>query len=404
MKRELINKSVLLVLVLSISALFLDMIRQFLMPMFMAGIFSAMLRPTHRWLTCKVGGRHNLASILVLLGMIILVLAPLSLLIGVVVSQALSVSQSVTPWVQTFINEPTSLSTYLEKLPFYDQILPYRAVIIERAGQVVGNISTFLINSLSSVTKLTVNAVFSSVIMLYVMFYFLTMGEILLTKILYFLPLHDRDERLLLRRFTSVTKATLKGTLIIGALQGSICGIAFALAGIQGPVFWGTIMAVMSIIPAFGTAIVWGPALIILLLKGNFVGVGILGVLCGGVAGNLDNLIRPRLVGKDTEMHDLFVLFGTLGGISMFGILGIIIGPIVAALFITIWEIYGKAFEAYLPDVGPLFSHPENKEEKETFLPDPDLDSSPAPSPPSQDPPQKPKQSHQSEEAEGKKS
>jgi len=404
MKRELINKSVLLVLVLSISALFLDMIRQFLMPMFMAGIFSAMLRPTHRWLTCKVGGRHNLASILVLLGMIILVLAPLSLLIGVVVSQALSVSQSVTPWVQTFINEPTSLSTYLEKLPFYDQILPYRAVIIERAGQVVGNISTFLINSLSSVTKLTVNAVFSSVIMLYVMFYFLTMGEILLTKILYFLPLHDRDERLLLRRFTSVTKATLKGTLIIGALQGSICGIAFALAGIQGPVFWGTIMAVMSIIPAFGTAIVWGPALIILLLKGNFVGVGILGVLCGGVAGNLDNLIRPRLVGKDTEMHDLFVLFGTLGGISMFGILGIIIGPIVAALFITIWEIYGKAFEAYLPDVGPLFSHPENKEEKETFLPDPDLDSSPTSFSPSQDPPQEPKQSHQSGGLEGKKS
>nr|WP_320010604.1 AI-2E family transporter [uncultured Desulfobulbus sp.] len=368
MKRELINKSVLLVMVLSISALFLDMIHQFLMPMFMAGIFSAMLRPAHRWLTSKIGGRHNLASILVLLAMIILVLAPLSLLIGVVVSQALSVSQSVTPWVQTFINEPTAISTYLEKLPFYDQVLPYRAVIIERAGQVVGNLSTFLINSLSSVTKLTVNAVFSSVVMLYVMFYFLTMGEILLTKILYFLPLHDRDERLLLRRFTSVTKATLKGTLIIGALQGSICGIAFAFAGIQGPVFWGTIMAVMSIIPAFGTAIVWGPALIILLLKGNFVGVGILVVLCGGVAGNLDNLIRPRLVGKDTEMHDLFVLFGTLGGISMFGILGIIIGPIVAALFITIWEIYGKAFEAYLPDVGPLFSPSGNDGSKEVFL------------------------------------
>ena len=79
-------------------------------------------------------------------------------------------------------------------------------------------------------------------------------------------------------------------------------------------------------------------------------------MLCGGLAGNLDNVLRPRLVGKDTEMHDLFVLFGTLGGISMFGLLGIIIGPIIAALFITIWEIYGKAFEAYLPDVGPLFA------------------------------------------------
>lgn len=362
MKRELINKSVLLALVLLISALFLDMIRQFLMPMFMAGIFSAILSPAHRWLTGKINGRENMASILVIIGIVVLVLAPLSILIGVVVAQAINVSQSVTPWVQSFINEPTAITAYMEKFPYYQEILPYRAVIIEKAGLVVGNISTFLINSLSSVTMLTVNAVFSSVIMLYVMFYFLTMGEVLLMKILYFLPLHDRDERRLLHRFTSVTKATLKGTLIIGAVQGFICGVAFAFAGIQGPVFWGTVMAVLSIIPAFGTAIIWVPALIILALKGEFLGVGILAVLCGAVAGNLDNVLRPRLVGKDTEMHDLFVLFGTLGGISMFGILGIIIGPIVAALFITIWEIYGKAFEAYLPDVGPLFGHGKPEE------------------------------------------
>lgn len=360
MKRELINKSVLLALVLLISALFLGMIRQFLMPIFMAGIFAAILSPTHRWLTGKIGGRENLASILVIVGIVLLVLIPLSLLIGVVVAQAISVSQSVTPWVQSFIHEPTAVTAYLEKIPYYNQILPYRALIIEKAGMVVGNVSTFLINSLSAVTMQTVNAVFGSVIMLYVMFYFLTMGDVLLMKILYFLPLHDRDERRLLRRFTSVTKATLKGTLIIGALQGGICGAAFALAGIQGPVFWGTVMAVMSIIPAFGTALVWVPALIILALKGELLGVVILAVLCGAVAGNLDNVLRPRLVGKDTEMHDLFVLFGTLGGISLFGVLGIIIGPIVAALFITIWEIYGKAFEAYLPDVGPLFGNGEN--------------------------------------------
>jgi predicted PurR-regulated permease PerM len=355
MKRELINKSVLLALVLLISALFLDMIHQFLMPMFMAGLFSAILRPTHRWLTEKIGGRDTIASVLVIIAIVVLVLTPLSILIGVVVGQAISVSQSVTPWVQTFINEPTAITTYMEKFPYYKEILPYRDVIIEKAGMVVGNISSFLINSLSEVTKLTVNAVFSSIIMLYVMFYFLTMGEVLLLKILYFLPLHDRDERRLLRRFTSVTKATLKGTLIIGAMQGFLCGLAFALAGIQGPVFWGTVMAVMSIIPAFGTAIIWVPALIILALQGQFIGVTILAVLCGAIAGNLDNVLRPRLVGKDTEMHDLFVLFGTLGGISLFGILGIIIGPIVAALFITIWEIYGQVFEAYLPDVGPLF-------------------------------------------------
>ncbi len=187
------------------------------------------------------------------------------------------------------------------------------------------------------------------------MFYFLTMGDKLLTKILYFLPLQDRDEQKLLNRFTSVTRATLKGTIIIGLLQGSICGLAFAFAGIEGPVFWGTVMAVTSIIPAFGTAIVWGPALIILILLGDISGVIILIVCCGAIAGNLDNIGSPRLVGKDTEMHDLYVLFGTLGGISMFGILGIIIGPIIAALFITIWEIYGDAFKEFLPSVEVVF-------------------------------------------------
>jgi len=121
-------------------------------------------------------------------------------------------------------------------------------------------------------------------------------------------------------------------------------------------------MAVTSIIPAFGTAIVWIPTLIILALTGNFSGVIILLVGCGAIAGNLDNIVRPRLVGKDTEMHDLYILFSTLGGISMFGILGIIIGPIIAALFITIWEIYGDSFQEFLPDVE-IFSKTDKTKE-----------------------------------------
>jgi len=352
MKRGTVNKTVLLVIVFLISTVFVVMINQFLMPLFMAGLFSAMVSPAHHWLSQKLGGRENIASILTIFGIVFLVLGPLSVLIGVVVAQAIHVGQSITPWVQDFISRPSEMTRYLEKIPYYEQILPYRDVILQKVGEFVGSISSFLIDSLSSVTKMTMQAVFSSVIMLYVMFYFLTMGDKLLMKILYFLPLHDRDEQLLLRRFTSVARATIKGTIIIGIMQGAICGAAFAVAGIEGPVFWGTVMAVMSIIPAFGTAIIWVPALIVLALQGDFQGVAILAVLCGAVAGNLDNFIRPRLVGKDTEMHDLFVLFGTLGGIAMFGLLGIIIGPIVAALFITVWEIYGDAFRDQLPDVG----------------------------------------------------
>jgi len=338
-------------MVAAISAVFLTMIHQFLMPIFMAGLVSAMASPAHKWITRRIGGRENIGSVLTVLAVVFLILGPLAILVSIVVAQAISVGQSVTPFVQGLINEPTVMSKFLEKTPYYEQILPYRDLIIEKAGEAVGNITTFLINSLSSVTRLTVNAIFGSIIMLYTMFYFLTMGDTLLQKILYFLPLRDKDERRLLGHFTSVARATIKGTLIIGVMQGTICGFSFFLADVEGPVFWGTVMAVTSIIPAFGTAIVWVPALVILALTGHISGVIILLVGCGAIAGNLDNVVRPRLVGKDTEMHDLYILFSTLGGISMFGILGIIIGPIIAALFITTWEIYGDSFKEYLPDV-----------------------------------------------------
>ena len=362
MNKDLISKTTLLCLVVIISALFLTMIKQFLMAIFMAGLFSAMVGPLHHRLTAKLRGRETLASILTVLGIVLLILTPLTVLITLVVTQAISVGQSVTPWVQGFIKEPSTVSALLEKVPYYEEILPYRDVIIQKAGEMVGTISTFLIDSLSSFTKVTIDAIFSSIIMLYVMFYFLSMGDLLLKKILYFMPLDDSNEQLLLQRFTSVARATIKGTLIIGIMQGAICGLAFAIAGIHGPVFWGSVMAVLSIIPAFGTAIIWLPAIVILALTGDFTGVAVLAVLCGAVAGNLDNIMRPRLVGKDTEMHDLFVLFGTLGGITMFGLLGIILGPIVAALFITIWEIYGNAFKNYLPRVEVVLKKQQDED------------------------------------------
>jgi predicted PurR-regulated permease PerM len=351
MKEETIHKVVLLALVAAISALFIGMIYQFLMPLFMAGLFSAIFRAPHDWLSQKLGGRRHVAALLVVLAIVVLLLAPVGLLLGIVVTQAIHISNSVTPWVQQFLREPTIATSYLQNLPYYDHILPYRDILITKAGQLVGVMSTFLINSLSSVTKMTINAIVGSVLMLYAMFYFLNTGEAFLRRILYLLPLEHDDEMLILHRFTSVTRATIKGMVVIGVLQGTICGLAFALAGFQGPVFWGTVMAVLSVIPVVGPTLVWIPALIILALNGDITGVVILAVLCGGISGNLDNVLRPRLVGKDTAMHDLFVLFGTLGGIAMFGILGIIVGPIIAALFITIWEIYGKAFADYLPEM-----------------------------------------------------
>jgi predicted PurR-regulated permease PerM len=208
-----------------------------------------------------------------------------------------------------------------------------------------------------------VNLLFMVFAMLYTMFFFLMDGDKLLRKILYYLPLHDQDELRMLDKFTSVTRATLKGTAVIGLLQGGLAGLAFWAVGIPSAVFWATIMAVLSIIPGIGTALVWGPAVIILAAGGNFLKAGGLGIFCALVVGSIDNLLRPILVGKDTQMHELMIFFGTLGGIIMFGVMGMIIGPIVAALFVTVWEIYGVAFKDFLPQVGRARTLPL-KEEK----------------------------------------
>ena len=361
MNRENTNKFVLLLVVLFISAVFLSMIRGFLMAIFLAGLFSALTHPLYLRLYHLFGERRSLASLITLLLITVVILIPLGTLLGIVAKEAIDVGHSITPWVQKQISEPGALSKLKEHIPFLETIEPYKDQILHKAGALVSSISGYLINSLSSATMGTVNFLFTIFILLYSMFFFLMDGDKLLFRILYYLPLQDHDERRLLDRFTSVTRATLKGTAIIGILQGGLSGTAFALVGIPSAVFWGAIMAVLSIIPGIGTALVWGPAAIVLAVSGHYAKAICLTLFCALVVGSLDNFLRPWLVGKDTEMHDLLILFGTLGGIAMFGIVGIIIGPIVAALFVTVWQIYGEVFRDILPRVEGFHQESENQ-------------------------------------------
>ena len=351
MNREAINKWVLLLLVFFISALFLSMIRQFLMAIFLAGIFSALSFPLFLRLTKWFRGRKNLASIATIIVLIFVIIIPLAGLLGIVTNQAIKVGEAVRPWVEKQLSQPDAISSALKSLPYFEKIEPYRNTILKKAGEMIGTVSSFLINRLSSMTRGTVKFLFMLFVMLYTTFFFLIDGDKLIKKILYYLPLEDHDERRMLDRFTSVTRATLKGTAVIGIIQGVLAGMAFAVVGIPSAVFWGTIMTVLSIIPGIGSALVWVLAAIILAATGHLAkGIG-LALFCAIVIGSLDNLLRPILVGKDTQMHELMIFFGTLGGIIMFGVVGFIIGPIIAALFVTVWDIYGDAFKDILPAV-----------------------------------------------------
>ncbi len=354
--RQKFGAAFLLLLVAVVSLLFVAMIRGFLQALLLGAIFSGMLQPVYRRLVRAFRGRKAVASAVTLFVFLLVLLIPLSGFLGIVVGQAVEVSQSVGPWVERQLEQPDNLDRMLERLPFYELLRPYQDQITSKIAEFAGRVGSFFVASLAHASRGTALFFFDLFVMLYAMFFFLIQGRVYLDRILYYIPLSSRDERRLVERFASVARATIKGTLLIGVIQGGLAGLGFWVAGINGFAFWSVIMMVLSIIPGVGSALVWVPAVIYSLAIGKTGAAIGLGIWCAVVVGLVDNLLRPRLVGRDTEMSDLLILLGTLGGIVFFGAAGFIIGPIIAALFVTVWEIYGEVFHEYLPEVESLTS------------------------------------------------
>ncbi|MFT5702527.1 MAG: putative PurR-regulated permease PerM [Desulforhopalus sp.] len=185
-------------------------------------------------------------------------------------------------------------------------------------------------------------------IMLYAMYFFLLSGRSLTEKIFSYVPLTRQDKDKMVEVGLSVSRATIKGTLIIGIIQGTLGGLGFYFAGVGSSVFWAAVMAVLSVLPGIGAMLVWGPAVIYLFMTGHMVEGGGLLVWCAVVVGTVDNLLRPILVGRDSQMPDLLILLSTLGGIALFGASGLVLGPILAALFLTVLTIYSEVFAEWL--------------------------------------------------------
>jgi predicted PurR-regulated permease PerM len=344
-----VEQGVLLAVVVGISVLFLAMIGDFLLTLILAGIFSGMARPVFLWLADRLGDRRRLASLLTVVALLLLILIPLGAFLALVLSEGVQVSGEAGPWIRGQLNRFPELTAWLQGLPFVGQFMPDQAELVSRASELVSRVGSFVINNLGAATSGTVNVVLQLFVMLYAIYFFLLDGPAILGRILYYTPLKEDDERALVDQFVSVTRATIKGSIIVGAIQGALAGSAFFFLSLPGAAFWSTVMAVLSIIPVLGSGIVWAPASIILALTGRLaagIGLALWGVV---VVGLVDNFLRPRFVGRDTKMHDLLVLLSTFGGLAMFGIVGFMIGPVVGALFLTAWELYGTAFKGVLP-------------------------------------------------------
>ena len=340
----------LLVLVLAISALFVALIRPFLVSLMVAAIVTGVLQPAYDWLLPHLRGRKNLTATAILLALMLVVIIPLVLFLGMVTTQAVRITQQVGPWLAEQVGAGEQIpQRLLEQFPILERLRPYQTQINARAAELTGKAGAFLASSLSAAAGGTVSFLLQLVVMLYALFCFLIDGRAILSRVMGYMPLPDQDKQLLLSRFVSVTRAMLKGTFVVGLIQGTLAGLGFAVAGIEGAVFWGTVMAVCALLPGIGAAIVWVPAVIYLALAGRTVAAIALAIWCAAIVGSVDNILRPRLVGRDADMPALLIFLGTIGGVIMFGMVGVLLGPIIAALFLSIWEMYGHIISGVIP-------------------------------------------------------
>jgi len=343
------RKSFVLVMTVACTIIFFAMIWGFVEALLMAAVFSGILYPVYTRLNKALKGRNTPASLLTLLIAILVVVIPLLFLLGMIADQALDVAAKVEPWVKQQMSESAGDEGSLPGwLPYADKLEPYRDEISVKFGEFAESAASFLGSSLARITGGTVAFFLNLFVMLYAMFFFLISGPQLLRTIMGYAPLSQDDRQKMLQVGLSVSRATIKGTLIIGIIQGILGGIGFAVAGIGSAVFWAALMAILSVIPGIGSALVWVPGVIYLLMTGDTVAGVLLAAWCIAVVGTIDNVLRPVLVGRDTEMPDLLILLATLGGLGMFGASGLVLGPVLAALFMTVLAIYSRVFADYL--------------------------------------------------------
>ncbi len=345
-----LQQGFVLVLLVVVGLGFLGMIRQFLIALVLAAIFAGLLYPFFCRVRALLGERSMAASLATLVICSLVAGLPLVLFVGVVASEAIQVTERVRPMVQGALASDVPLAERVpEWVPFAEYVDPYRETILRKAAQAASAAGKLLVSNLSNATRGTLGFLLGLFVMLYAMFYFFIRGPDMLGALQSLLPLSAEDRKLVVDRGLTVTQASLKGILVIGAIQGVLVGLAFWAAGITGPAFWGTIVFLLSAIPGLGAPLIWLPAAIYLIATGS-VGWGIALIAWGAiVVGLVDNLLRPMIVGQGAKLPDVVVLVSILGGIATFGAPGILLGPVIAAILDTLLEIYRRIFADNLP-------------------------------------------------------
>ncbi len=343
MKREYLLVALFFLIAAVIFYLFYRMIIPFFAPITWAAVFVIIFFPLYQWVLRKVRSK-GLASLIMCLFIIILIIGPIAYLFAALVKEAADAVTRVNdmyrngeldkiltidfPWVN-IVKEKLSRYYDLSQVNL-DQLI--KDSIDKVSGVILSQTSWLITNA----TK----TIFYFFLMIFTMYYFFKDGERIIDKIKRLMPISSQQVEVIFDQLRDVIQATMYGGVVVAMIQGLMGGIMFAAFGIPSAIFWGAIMAFLSIIPFLGAFIVYVPAGIILLLGGSYVKGILIIVLGAAIISQSDNVLRPYLISGRTAMHPLMLFFAIMGGIALFGILGLVVGPLIAAIFVTLLRIF----------------------------------------------------------------
>lgn len=346
LRKEVENRAFIIVLGL-ITLAFLTILQPFWSAIFWACVMTLLFFPLQRRLRDRLHGRESLAALLTLLVGVFLVVIPVTVIAFAFVAEGAQLYELIE-------NQEIDPERFIERIGSAVPVIPD---ILQRLGIDMSNLRSYLSDSAIGLSRLlsqealsfgrnTVSFTVGLALMLYLTFFLLRDGDKMMGWLGNAVPLENDRRQLLFRKFTEVVRATVKGNLVVALVQGALGGLIFWILGITAPVLWAVVMAFLSLVPAVGAALVWVPVAIYLFATGDILQGSILVAYGAIIIGLADNVLRPILVGRDTKLPDYLVLFSTLGGISLLGINGFVIGPLIAALFISFWTTFSQDFNS----------------------------------------------------------
>jgi predicted PurR-regulated permease PerM len=373
---------------LGTSVIFFRMVKIFFVPVLLAAVFATLFYPMYERFLLAFRGRKTLAAFFCCLILLMVLIVPLYIVADLVTREAIDFYHTFQDRIGAFLQAGAAGPLgRLRTLPVLRDLGLNRIdwpSIVQNVASSAGSLAAVLIRKTSQGTIQILILLFTT---LFTMFYFFRDGKDLLRRVRFLIPLDREYKNAIAARFSSVARATVKGTLLIALVQGTLSGLTLWIFGVGSPILWGVVATLMSIVPLVGAWLVLYPAAFIQIATGNlWQGIAILLVTVIVIV-NVDNLMRPRLVGQETGMHDLMVFFSTLGGISMFGPMGFIIGPMIAALFLSVLDIYSAEFKDNLDGTlplsarapaGPALPQLEPPEVRAEPVPDPDPSTPPS--------------------------